>query len=42
MDNKKVLIKVHTEGMFVVGVDKNIDINDVIPTAEWPCAIIVT
>jgi len=25
-----------------VGVDKNIDINDVIPAAEWPCAITVT
>ncbi|XP_016110668.1 26S protease regulatory subunit 8-like [Sinocyclocheilus grahami] len=30
MDKKKVLVKVHPEGKFVVDVDKNIDINDVI------------
>uniref|UniRef100_A0AAQ4Q7T6 Proteasome 26S subunit, ATPase 5 n=1 Tax=Gasterosteus aculeatus aculeatus TaxID=481459 RepID=A0AAQ4Q7T6_GASAC len=29
MDKKKVLVKVHPEGKFVVDVDKNIDINDV-------------
>ena len=31
MDKKKVLVKVHPEGKFVVDVDKNIDINDVTP-----------
>ena len=30
MDKKKVLVKVHPEGKFLVDVDKNIDINDVI------------
>merc|ERR1711894_383510 len=29
MDKKKVLVKVHPEGKFVVDLDKNIDINDV-------------
>ncbi|RWS07072.1 26S protease regulatory subunit 8-like protein, partial [Dinothrombium tinctorium] len=31
MDKKKVLVKVHPEGKFVVDIDKNIDINDVTP-----------
>merc|ERR1712218_300172 len=31
MDKKKVLVKVHPEGKFVVDLDKNIDINDVTP-----------
>merc|ERR1712110_932488 len=31
MDKKKVLVKVHPEGKFVVDVDKNIDIADVTP-----------
>merc|ERR1719393_281036 len=31
MDKKKVLVKVHPEGKFVVDIDKNIDINDVKP-----------
>jgi len=34
MDKKKVLVKVHPEGKFVVDVDKNIDINDVIPNCR--------
>ena len=29
MDKKKVLVKVHPEGKFVVDVDKNIDMNDI-------------
>lgn len=29
MDKKKVLVKVHPEGKFVVDIDKNIDMNDV-------------
>ncbi|KAM8795152.1 26S proteasome regulatory subunit 8 isoform 1-T1 [Eudromia elegans] len=33
MDKKKVLVKVHPEGKFVVDVDKNIDINDV--SVSW-------
>ena len=31
MDKKKVLVKVHPEGKFVVDIDKNIDMNDVTP-----------
>merc|ERR1712173_8710 len=31
MDKKKVLVKVHGEGKFVVDIDKNIDINEVTP-----------
>merc|ERR1712066_576791 len=31
MDKKKVLVKVHPEGKFVVDIDKNIDIADVTP-----------
>merc|ERR1739847_87629 len=31
MDKKKVLVKVHPEGKFVVDIDKNIDINDISP-----------
>uniref|UniRef100_A0A9L0K7B5 Proteasome 26S subunit, ATPase 5 n=1 Tax=Equus asinus TaxID=9793 RepID=A0A9L0K7B5_EQUAS len=34
MDKKKVLVKVHPEGKFVVDVDKNIDINDVSAARE--------
>merc|ERR1711874_151005 len=34
MDKKKVLVKVHPEGKFVVDVDKHIDINDVIPNCR--------
>merc|ERR1712128_347652 len=34
MDKKKVLVKVHPEGKFVVDLDKNIDINDVTPNAR--------
>ncbi|RZF37505.1 hypothetical protein LSTR_LSTR011892 [Laodelphax striatellus] len=34
MDKKKVLVKVHPEGKFVVDVDKNIDINDVTPNSR--------
>ncbi|XP_064895206.1 26S proteasome regulatory subunit 8 isoform X1 [Columba livia] len=35
MDKKKVLVKVHPEGKFVVDVDKNIDINDVSVLGTW-------
>ena len=35
MDKKKVLVKVHPEGKFVVDVDKNIDINDVTPNCRY-------
>ncbi|XP_052641028.1 26S proteasome regulatory subunit 8 isoform X1 [Harpia harpyja] len=35
MDKKKVLVKVHPEGKFVVDVDKNIDINDVSVLGPW-------
>ncbi|NXL79026.1 PRS8 protein, partial [Leptocoma aspasia] len=35
MDKKKVLVKVHPEGKFVVDVDKNIDINDVSVLGLW-------
>ncbi|XP_071584879.1 26S proteasome regulatory subunit 8 isoform X2 [Heliangelus exortis] len=35
MDKKKVLVKVHPEGKFVVDVDKNIDINDVSALGCW-------
>merc|ERR1712064_99800 len=31
MDKKKVLVKVHPEGKFVVDIDKNIDIGDITP-----------
>ena len=34
MDKKKVLVKVHPEGKFVVDIDKNIDINQVTPNAR--------
>merc|ERR1711874_901520 len=34
MDKKKVLVKVHPEGKFVVDVDKNIDIADVTPNCR--------
>ena len=34
MDKKKVLDKVHSEGKFVVDIDKNIDINDVTPNCR--------
>lgn len=34
MDKKKVLVKVHPEGKFVVDIDKNIDINDVKPNSR--------
>merc|ERR1719189_3178579 len=31
MDKKKVLVKIHPEGKFVVDIDKNIDMADVTP-----------
>merc|ERR1712080_519648 len=34
MDKKKVLVKVHPEGKFVVDVDKSININDVTPNCR--------
>ncbi len=34
MDKKKVLVKVHPEGKFVVDVDKNIDIGDITPNCR--------
>lgn len=34
MDKKKVLVKVHPEGKFVVDLDKNIDINQVTANAR--------
>merc|ERR1719397_2149875 len=34
MDKKKVLVKVHPEGKFVVDIDKNIDIGDVTPNCR--------
>merc|ERR1712184_31932 len=34
MDKKKVLVKVHPEGKFVVDIDKNIDIADVTPNCR--------
>lgn len=34
MDKKKVLVKVHPEGKFVVDLDKNIDINDIKPNCR--------
>ena len=34
MDKKKVLVKVHPEGKFVVDLDKNIDINDITPNCR--------
>jgi len=34
MDKKKVLVKVHPEGKYVVDVDKNIDINQVTPNCR--------
>jgi len=34
MDKKKVLVKVHPEGKFVVDLDKNIDISQVTPNAR--------
>ncbi|CAG2100459.1 unnamed protein product [Medioppia subpectinata] len=34
MDKKKVLVKVHPEGKFVVDIDKNIDIKDVTPNSR--------
>merc|ERR1712213_64597 len=34
MDKKKVLVKVHPEGKFVVDIDKNIDINSVTPNCR--------
>jgi 26S proteasome regulatory subunit T6 len=34
MDKKKVLVKVHPEGKFVVDIDKNIDINQVTPNCR--------
>merc|ERR1712029_546701 len=33
MDKKKVLVKVHPEGKFVVDIDKNINIEDVTPNS---------
>ncbi|KAH8040723.1 hypothetical protein HPB51_012038 [Rhipicephalus microplus] len=34
MDKKKVLVKVHPEGKFVVDIDKNIDIANVTPNSR--------
>ncbi|CAL1530919.1 unnamed protein product [Lymnaea stagnalis] len=34
MDKKKVLVKVHPEGKFVVDIDKNIDMNQVTPNCR--------
>jgi len=34
MDKKKVLVKVHPEGKFVVDIDKNIDVNDITPNCR--------
>ena len=34
MDKKKVLVKVHPEGKFVVDLDKNIDINSITANAR--------
>lgn len=34
MDKKKVLVKVHPEGKFVVDIDKNIDMKDVTPNCR--------
>ena len=34
MDKKKVLVKVHPEGKFVVDIDKNIDMNSITPNAR--------
>jgi len=34
MDKKKVLVKVHPEGKFVVDLDKNIDIKDITPNCR--------
>ncbi len=34
MDKKKVLVKVHPEGKFVVDVDKNIDITKLTPNTR--------
>lgn len=34
MDKKKVLVKVHPEGKFVVDVDKNIDIATLTPNSR--------
>merc|ERR1711934_492413 len=34
MDKKKVLVKVHPEGKFVVDIDKNIDMNSVTPNCR--------
>ena len=34
MDKKKVLVKVHPEGKFVVDIDKNIDIADITPNCR--------
>lgn len=34
MDKKKVLVKVHPEGKFVVDIDKNIDMADVTPNCR--------
>ena len=34
MDKKKVLVKVHPEGKFVVDIDKNIDVGDITPNCR--------
>lgn len=34
MDKKKVLVKVHPEGKFVVDIDKNIDIGEITPNCR--------
>jgi ATP-dependent 26S proteasome regulatory subunit len=34
MDKKKVLVKVHPEGKFVVDIDKNIDMGDITPNCR--------
>jgi ATP-dependent 26S proteasome regulatory subunit len=34
MDKKKILVKVHPEGKFVVDIDKNIDVADITPNCR--------
>ena len=34
MDKKKILVKVHPEGKFVVDIDKNIDVGDITPNCR--------
>jgi len=34
MDKKKILVKVHPEGKFVVDIDKNIDVAEITPNCR--------